>query len=314
MQHASHPVKARHQLILPQGHHVSMLLVRYLHCVKAKHCGTEYVLSLLRTKYWIPKARGLIKHVIRNCLTCKKLYSAGKNQRMTDLPSERTTLDKPPFSNVCIDCFGPFMVKQGRAQVKRYGCIFTCLAIRTIHIKMLHSLDADSFINALMRFTSRRETPQTIQSDNGTNFVGGSKEFLDALKRWNKSHHLDSYLQHESIEWIFNPPAASHMGGVWERQIRTVRRIMQAILQGAVLDDEHLTTVFCEVESVVNNRPITRCTESANDIEPLTPNHLLLLKGDADGAMFSTGDDGFVSTFPLFRTGKNGGMQRETFV
>ena len=70
------------------------------------------------------------------------------------------------------------------------------------------------------------------------------------------------------------------MGGVWERQIRTVRRLMQATLQGAVLDDERLTTVFCEVESVVNNRPITRCTESANDIEPLTPNHLLLLKGD----------------------------------
>ena len=280
MLHASHPVKATHQLILPQGHHVSMLLVRYLHSVKAKHCGTEYVLSLLRTKYWIPKARGLIKHVIRNCLTCKKLYSAGKNQRMADLPSERTTPDKPPFSNVGIDCFGPFMVKQGRAQVKRYGCIFTCLAIRAIHIEMLYSLDADSFINALMRFTSRRGTPQTIRSDNGTNFVGGSKEVLDAMKRWNKSHHLDSHLQHESIEWIFNPPAASHMGGVWERQIRTVRRLMQATLQGAVLDDEHLTTVFCEVESVVNNRPITRCTESANDIEPLTPNHLLLLKGD----------------------------------
>ena len=105
MLHASHPVKARHQLILPQGHHVSMLLVRYLHSVKAKHCGTEYILSLLRTKYWIPKARGLIKHVIRNCLTCKKLYSAGKNQRMADLPSERTTPDKPPFSNVGIDCW-----------------------------------------------------------------------------------------------------------------------------------------------------------------------------------------------------------------
>ena len=132
-----------------------------------------------------------------------------------------------------------------------------------------------------MRFASRQGTPQTIRSDNGTNFVGGSKEFLDAMKRWNKSHHLDSHLQHESIEWIFNPPAVSHMGGVWERQIRTVRRIMQVILQDAVLDDEHLTTVFCEVESVVNNRPITRCTESANDIEPLTPNHLLLLKGDA---------------------------------
>ena len=68
------------------------------------------------------------------------------------------------------------------------------------------------------------------------------------------------------------------MGGVWERQIRSIRRVMNAILKNAVLDDERLATVFCEAESIINSRPITRASDCPDDAEPLTPNHLLLLR------------------------------------
>ena len=47
---------------------------------------------------------------------------------------------------------------------------------RAVHIEMCHSLDADSFLNSVMRFASRRGQPTLIQCDNGTNFVGGSAE------------------------------------------------------------------------------------------------------------------------------------------
>ena len=58
------------------------------------------------------------------------------------------------------------------------------------------------------------------------------------------------------IEWVFNPLAASHMGGVRERQIRTVRKILTAIIyeNGEQLDDESFRTVLCEVEAIVNSR------------------------------------------------------------
>ena len=71
------------------------------------------------------------------------------SQKITDLPKERVTPGKPPFSHVGIDYFGSFMVKQGRSQVKRYTCIFMCLTIRAVHIEIAHSLDMDYFINAL---------------------------------------------------------------------------------------------------------------------------------------------------------------------
>ena len=45
------------------------------------------------------------------------------------------------------------------------------------------------------------------------------------------------------------------------------------------LDDEGLQTVLCEVEGMLNDCPITTLSEDPNDLEPLTPNHLLLMKG-----------------------------------
>lgn len=49
----------------------------------------------------------------------------------------------------------------------------------------------------------------------------------------------------------FQPHAGSHHGGVWERCIRTFRKVMIALLKEQVLDDEGLVTLMCEVESIV---------------------------------------------------------------
>ena len=127
-----------------------------------------------------------------------------------------------------------------------------------------------------MRFTARRGVPKVIRSDNGTNFVGGNKELQQSIAKWNESNKLKEHLLIKQIKWIFNPPAASHMGGVWERQIRTVRRVLDIVLKDQVLDDERLDTMFCEVESIVNSRPITPVSNDPKDLNPLTPNDLLI--------------------------------------
>lgn len=117
-----------------------------------------------------------------------------------------------------------------------------------------------------------------MRSDNGTNFVGAERELREALASLDHDR-IERTLSKKGIKWSFNPPAGSHHGGAWERMIRMIRRILCSVLRQQTLDDEGFHTVLCEAEAMLNDRPITRLSEDPNDLEALTPNHLLLLKG-----------------------------------
>lgn len=64
------------------------------------------------------------------------------------------------------------------------------------------------------------------------------------MQQWNQAQIQEYLLQHD-VKWIFNPPAASHHGGAWERCIRTVRKVMKALLKEQVLHDDGLCTLMC---------------------------------------------------------------------
>ena len=215
----------------------------------------------------------LVKRVVRNCVLCRKLFGRPSVQKMSDLPLERLEVGNPPFSYTGLDCFGPFMIKQGRKEVKRYCCIFTCLNTRAVHLEMLQTMETDSFLNAFNRFVARRGLPKKVWSDNGTNFVGGRNEMQKAC-----NVKINKHAVRRNVEWHFNPPGASHMGGIWERLIRTSRKVLLGLLgNNCRLSDEGLQTLLCEVERIINSRPLTKVSDDINDSAPLTPNHLLLL-------------------------------------
>ena len=115
------------------------------------------------------------------------------------------------------------------------------------------------------------------RTDNGTNFISGKNELGTCIQKWNRQR-IHEYLLQKEVQWIFNPPAASHHCGIWERCIRTTRKILNALLNEQVLNDEGLLTLKCEVEAVINGRPITEVSEDSTDLEALSPNHLLLLR------------------------------------
>ncbi|XP_070546549.1 uncharacterized protein [Ptychodera flava] len=199
---------------------------------------------------------------------------------MADLPADRVQPHQPPFTNVGVDYFGPIEVKIKRSSVKRYGVIFTCLAVRAVHIEVADSLSTDSFINALRRFIARRGPVKMIRSDNGTNFVGARRILQEEIDKWNQQKIQDNLLQ-DNIEWKFNPPYGSHFGGVWERQIRTVRQLLLSLVKQQQLTDESLRTFLCEVEHTINCRPITKSSDDVKDLDALTPSMLLNMKGAA---------------------------------
>ena len=54
--------------------------------------------------------------------------------------------------------------------------IFTCLAVKAVHLKISYTLETDSIFLALRRFIARRGQVKEIRSDNGTNFTWVEKE------------------------------------------------------------------------------------------------------------------------------------------
>ena len=74
------------------------------------------------------------------------------------------------------------------------------------------------------------------------------------------------------------PPGASHISGVWERLVRTVKRSLKEILGKETMNEEVLSTVFTEVERIANTRPLTPNSSCPRESEPLTPSHFLNLR------------------------------------
>lgn len=98
-----------------------------------------------------------------------------QEQKMADLPEDRLE-PAPPFTFCAVDYFGPWYIKDGRRELKRYGVLFTCLASRAIHLEVADSLSTDSFLNAYRRFVARRGPVRQLRSDQGSNFVGAMNE------------------------------------------------------------------------------------------------------------------------------------------
>ena len=270
------PMDLKNPIILPKDSTISKLILGHIH-QQIGHSGRSHMLSRLNQRFWLPRANSAARKIIKACVFCRRMLATVGEQKMADLPEDRVSPDLPPFTHVGIDFFGPLEVKRGRANVKRWVVIFTCLVSRAIHLEVSSSLDTDSCINALRRFICRRGQVTSIRTDNGTNFVGAQKELRAALKDLNQ-HKIQNALLRDGVKWTFNPPYGAHHGGVWERLIRPVKKILCSVLKEQRLDDETLQTALCEVEGIMNDRPLTTVSSDPNDLEPLTPNHLLLLK------------------------------------
>ena len=274
----------KHPVLMPKKNHVADLITRHYHR-QVHHQGRQITHGAIRQAgYWLIGGHNTVARELSKCVTCKKLRGPVIDQRMADLPADRMEV-APPFTNVGFDVFGPWMIRSrktrgGAVNSKRWGLVFTCLSSRAIHIELLESMDASSFICALRRFFALRGPVSILRCDRGTNFIGGKSELGDALREMDQCQ-VKGYVNNHGCEWIFNPPHASHFGGAWERQIGTIRRVLGAMfaeLGSHQLTHELLVTLMAEVTAIVNARPISAIPTDADEPQPLSPSMLLTMK------------------------------------
>ncbi|UYV77587.1 hypothetical protein LAZ67_15001635 [Cordylochernes scorpioides] len=243
-----------------------------LWCVESKLLHGQ-VPEEFKTPIILPGDHPFVEHLIwevhlknGHCIACKRLKEKSLQRPMAALPENRIGLGKP-FQITGVYLLGPLYLKEGG---KVWVAAFTCVVYRAIHLELVKSLETGVFMMALHRFICRRGHPEKIYSDNGTNFAKLNRIFkrLD----WTRIERETSI---KRIQWIFIPPSAPWWGGFWERMVRTIKEMLIKMLGHRKLKYVQLQTALCEIESIINNRPLTYVSEDDNDLKPLTPNEFL---------------------------------------
>ncbi|XP_062716949.1 uncharacterized protein LOC115265221 [Aedes albopictus] len=283
--------EAKHPVVLPRNHRITYLLMLGYH-QRFLHANSETVCNELRQQFYIPRMRSAVRSVCRSCQYCKIKKATPAPPMMGPLPKVRLTPFVRPFTYTGVDYMGPFEVKVGRSLVKRWICLFTCLTVRAVHLELAHSLSTKSCVMAFRRFVNRRGAPLEVFSDNGTNFVGASRQLSEEMQKINEiNEDCASTFTNARTQWHFNVPAAPHMGGPWERMVKSVKVAMSAISNSPHHpSDEVMETVMLEAEGIVNSRPLTYVPLEAIDREALTPNHFLLYSSSGNKQSVVTAD------------------------
>ncbi|XP_045762059.1 uncharacterized protein LOC123865222 [Maniola jurtina] len=270
----------KHPILLPSKDHIVNLIIEYVHRISC-HAGPQLTLCLLRKKYWILSARRIVRARIHACVPCFKTrptpYQAPV---MADLPACRLDISKP-FAHTGIDYCGPFYTTLARGRGikshKAYVCVFICLTTRAVHVEVAPDLTTESFLNALKRFLSRKGPIQRIWTDHGSNFVC-AKSYLNEVYEFLNTTYDNAFkneLANNRISWTMIPPNGPHFGGGWESTVKSFKTHLFRVIGSQILTYEELLTVLCQIEALLNSRPLGMLSEDPTEPLPITPAHFL---------------------------------------
>ena len=108
-------------------------------------------------------------------------------------------------------------------------------------------------------------------SDNASTFMPAD----DDLKALFESTDVQENLAKQSIEWKLIPHRAPWYGGYWECLVGLTKNAIKKTLGHAFITLTSLQTPIVEIETHLNNRPLTYIGTDLDELEPLTPSHLL---------------------------------------
>ena len=278
LENAPLPYESKAPYLINRHHKLAELIVADIH-TKLKHISIKQTLTEVRRRFWICSGRSFIRNILRKCTLCRRFKGPSYNYPTTPPLTKLRLEDKFAFSVSGVDNFGPLYVKNifennSHELHKVWVTLYTCAATRAIILDLVPFMDSNSFKDSFRRFISRRGCPTHVISDPGSNFnARDSQSFINSL----------------GVTWHTNLPLAPWYGGFFERLVKSTKELLRKELKTYKLNYEQLQTILFEVETIINNRPITYFYDDESEI-CLTPNHLLfgrnlLLSNPADNEL-----------------------------
>lgn len=240
------------------------------------HGGVGLTMAKVRSRYWIPKLRQLVRKVRGVCHGYKRFQALAYAAPPPGNLSTSRTRGTNPYQVIGVDYTGPIRYRiskqqEGKAHVLLYACSLT----RGVYLDLLPNLEMAECLSSLKKFIARRGRPERIYSDNGRTFVGAA----EWMKTVMKDERLQTYLSTNQIKWQFNLSRAPWWGGQFERMIGLVKTALNKTIGNGLLRWEELQEVLLDVEINLNNRPLSYVEDDVQ-LPLLTPNSLLFFNSN----------------------------------
>ena len=283
------PYETTHPILLPPKDRLTDLYILKVHEDNG-HAGLSQTLTYIRSEFWIPTGRSVVKYVLHRCNPCRKVsgpfYSMPKHPPLPSMRVQRARV----FKSVGIDFIGPMTIrdekydtwrkasekekkrkeaeKQGRRRKTRssgkkpkepppapkaYILIFTCLASRAVHLEATLGRTVDDLLMGMQRFMNVRGIPERVESDAAKEFIRVDKELSSIYN----SSRVRKFCNQKRIHWHTYTERAPWKGGACERINALCKSVCKKTYGKAILSFDEFRTMVSYSMSVVNDRPIT---------------------------------------------------------
>ena len=257
-------------ILLPRDCHFTSLLVLEAH-LRLHHAGVRQVMSSVRGFYYVPQCRRVISKVVRSCVSCRRqdagFYPVPDPPPLPDFRVAKVDV----FEHVGVDHCGPLYTKEGKVLKKQYVLIITCAVARAVHLELVSDMSVKCFMLGFRKFVSRRGLPSFIMSDNSLTFQCANRELTAILNH----QRFQGYFMKKGIKWQHYLEYAPWWGGWIEVLNRIFKSSMYKVLGGSNVSFDELSTLLCEIEAIMNSRPISYVYDDIHEGQAITPSLLL---------------------------------------